>query len=196
MIKKPLFILLILFTTALVVYFSEPKEPTLTQSEKVALEKRFITDPYIMPDTLIDYTIYSDSIVFEFKQPAHYKYWDFELSLTVKNNTTRSTKHYALLENIPVIKNKMVVTAFHIAKDSISTYEPEIFGFPVMEDDSQVISKEIGDARMFFKDHQRTGTLHPWGKQLSLIALKKNAEKQLQPHEKEYLNELFEKKFN
>lgn len=196
MIKKPLFILLILFTTALVVYFSEPKEPTLTQSEKVALEKRFITDPYIMPDTLIDYTIYSDSIVFEFKQPVHYKYWNLDLALTVKKNNKRTTEHAVSIEDLPVIRNKMVVTAFHIAKDSINTYEPEIFGFPVMEDDSQIISKEIGDARMFFKDHERTGTLHPWGKQLSLIALKKNAGKQLQPHEKAYLNELFEKKFN
>lgn len=140
--------------------YSNENEP-LTDAEKVKLKKAFVTDPYIMPDTLIHYKLYQDSLVFTFRPKAHYKLWTMHTIL--RTNDSSPGRDLGDKTGVKVIGNSIVWTGFHIPADSTDLYSPELFAFPIMEGNYLVVRNPADNNCMFFKDKNKNGILLPWG---------------------------------
>lgn len=151
----------LLYSVTIIVSIASCSVGDLSDDEITILRDRFYNPAYVMSDTIIEYELYTDSLVLKFKPEAHYNYWYTEGSIT---DTSRNRSIMLWNEeDKPVVNNTMIFKGFHIPEDSLSFYKPKLFAFPAINDGSLVLRKPISNNRIIFRKQSSSNILTPWG---------------------------------
>ena len=191
--KSLAFCFTVLIGTFLIHSCTSDESTPLTAVEKTKLKKSFVTDPYFMPDTVIHYKLFTDSLLLTFHPKAHYKQWTLQVILRTDDRS--AGMDLGDKTKVRVSGNSIVWKGFHISPDSVNLYYPELFGFPIMKDNYLVLRKNMDNGRMFFKDPDKDGILKPWGpgKRQNYIGFRMAILPKLKKKEYNYCWELLEK---
>lgn len=170
----------------------------LSEKQKLDLKSRFYNPNYVMPDTIIHYELYTDSLVLSFQPKANYKYWYTQMILREDYFGAQSEMNNIDLgayDKHEVKENKIVFRDFHISPDSIDKYVPDFFAFPHIDDGTLVMRNPVENNRIFFWKQGDDKILTPWGpsKKQNYVCFNLNILSELNKEEYDYCFEvLFE----
>ncbi len=139
----------------------------LTEERKKELKEKFCNANYVIPDTVIHYELYSDSLVLKFEPIAHYNAWNVSMVLRedyedIQSNNNNVDLGYEVVRK--VTNNEIVITGFHISPDSTDIYRPEFMGWPIFDNKIFVIPK--GATRLLYRKIGSANNITPfWTKQ-------------------------------
>lgn len=135
-------VLIVLFLIALVGHACQNTSTEISAARKAELKDRFINPDYEMPDTLIRYELFTDSLVLTFVPKANFDIWQTTVVLR-ESYDRHSVINLGYLTYRNVVNDQIMIKGFHVSEDSLDLFMPDFDGWPVSNDSLYVLEKSV-----------------------------------------------------